>query len=165
MQNSSFNEFHKIIKEAKEILIRKAKEIKMNQKDLLDFESEVDCKTNLHMNTIKGLLNQKQTFLFHRNENGVFGDYEFYFQIPSILTATVVSDKCLYYQYNMEKYQQLIQETYLLNESLKTSFNEFHQIIKETKEILIRKAKAIKMNQKDLLDFESEVDCNSLLKL
>ena len=121
LQNSSFNEFHQIIKEAKEILIRKAKELKMNQKDLLDFESEVDCKTNLHMNTIKGLLNQKQTFLFHRNENGAFGEYEFYFQIPSILTATVVSDKCLYYQYNTEKYQQLIQETYLLNESLKTN--------------------------------------------
>ena len=77
LQNSSFNEFHQIIKEAKEILIRKAKELKMNQKDLLDFESEVDCKTNLHMNTIKGLLNQKQTFLFHRNENGAFGEYEF----------------------------------------------------------------------------------------
>ena len=131
LQNSSFNEFHQIIKEVKEILIRKAKELKMNQKELFDFETEVECKTNLHMNTVKGLLNQKQTFLFHRNENGAFGDYEFYFKIPTILTATVVSDKCLYYQYNAEKYQELIHETYLLNESLKNnSFLKLKSLLK-----------------------------------
>ena len=131
LQNSSFNEFHQIIKEVKEILIRKARELKMNQKELFDFETEVECKTNLHMNTVKGLLNQKQTFLFHRNENGAFGDYEFYFKIPTILTATVVSDKCLYYQYNAEKYQELIHETYLLNESLKNnSFLKLKSLLK-----------------------------------
>ena len=64
LQNSSFQEFHQIIREVKEILIKKAKELKMNQKDLFDFDPEVDSKTTLHMNTIKGILHQKQTFLF-----------------------------------------------------------------------------------------------------
>ena len=131
LQNSSFNEFHQLIKEVKEIIIKKAKELKMNQKDLFDFDPEVESKTTLHMNTIKGILSQRQTFLFHRNENGAFGDYEFFFEIPTILTATVVSDKCLYYQYDTEKYQQLIQETYLLNESLKNnSFLKLKSLLK-----------------------------------
>ena len=131
LQNSSFNEFHQLIKEVKEVIIKKAKDLKINQKDLFDFEPEVESKTNLHMNTIKGILNQKQTFLFHRNENGAFGDYEFFFDIPTILTATVVSDKCLYYNYDIEKYQQLIQETYLLNESLKSnSFLKLKSLLK-----------------------------------
>ena len=131
LQNSSFSEFHQLIKEVKEIIIKKAKELKMNQKDLFDFEPEVDSKTSLHMNTIKGILNQRQTFLFHRNENGAFGDYEFFFEIPTILTGTVVSDKCLYYHYDNEKYQKLIQETYLLNESLKNnSFLKLKSLLK-----------------------------------
>ena len=131
LQNSSFSEFHQIIREVKEILIRKAKELKMNVKDLFDFESEVDSKTTLHMNTIKGILHQKQTFLFHRNENGVFGDYEFFFDMPTILTGTIVSDKCLFYQYDKEKYNQLMQETYLLNESLKNnSFMKLKSLLK-----------------------------------
>ena len=131
LQNSSFQEFHQIIREVKEILIKKAKELKMNQKDLFDFDPEVDSKTTLHMNTIKGILHQKQTFLFHRNENGSFGDYEFYFEMPTILTGTIVSDKCLYYQYDIEKYRQLIQETYLLNESLKNnSFLKLKSLLK-----------------------------------
>ena len=131
LQNASFNEFHQLIKEVKEILIKKSKELKMNQKDLFDFETEVDSKTNLHINTLKGILNQKQTFLFHRNENGSFGDYEFFFDIPTILTVTVVSDKCLYYNYDIEKYKQLIQETYLLNESLRNnSFLKLKSLLK-----------------------------------
>ena len=131
LQNSSFKEFHQLIREVKEIIIKKAKELKMNQKDLFDFETEVDSKTNLHMNTIKDMLNQKQTFLFHRNEFGVFGDYEFFFEIPTILTGTIVSDKCIYYQYDKEKYNQLIQETYLLNESLRNnSFLKLKSLLK-----------------------------------
>ena len=131
LQNASFNEFHQLISEVKDIIIKKAKELKMNQKDLFDFEPEVDSKTNLHINTIKGILKQKHNFLFHRNENGIFGDFEFFFEIPSILTATVVSEKCLYYQYDYEKYKQLIQETYLLNESLKiNSFLKLKSLLK-----------------------------------
>ena len=131
LQNASFKEFHQLIREVKEIIIKKSRELKMNQKDLFDFETEVDSKTNLHMNAIKDLLNQKQTFLFHRNEYGVFGDYEFFFEIPTILTGTIVSDKCLYYQYDKEKYNQLIQEAYLLNESLRNnSFLKLKSLLK-----------------------------------
>ena len=131
LQNSSFIEFHQIIQEVKEILIKKAKELKMNLKDLFDFDLDVDSKTNLHMNTIKGILHQKQTFLFHRNENGVFGDYEFFFDMPTILTATIISDKCLFYQYDKEKYNQLMQETYLLNDSLRNnSFLKLKSLLK-----------------------------------
>ena len=131
LQNSSFVEFHQIIQEVKEIIIRKAKELKINLKDIFDFDLEVDSKTSLHMNTIKGILNQKQTFLFHRNENGVFGDYEFFFDMPTILTGTIISDKCLFYQYDKEKYNRLTQETYLLNDSLRNnSFLKLKSLLK-----------------------------------
>jgi hypothetical protein len=77
LQNMSFVEFHRLIKDVRETLIKKAKECKINLKELFDFDTKVDSKSNYNMNTIREILNQKQTFLFQRNEKGIFGDYEF----------------------------------------------------------------------------------------
>ena len=85
LQNMSLIEFHKLIKETKEILIKKGKELRVNMKDFFDFNTNVESKTNYNYNTVKGILNQKQNFVFQRNEKGIFGDYELFFDIPAFL--------------------------------------------------------------------------------
>ena len=131
LQNMSFVEFHHLIKAVRETLIKKAKDCKMNLKDIFDFNTKVDSKSNFNMNTIRGILNQKQNFLFQRNEKGIFGDYELYFGLPALLTGTVISDKCLLYVYEYENYNNLTYDTYLLGESLKhNSFNKLKSLLK-----------------------------------
>ena len=126
LQNMSFYEFHKLIKETKEIIIKKGKEVKFNLKEYFDFETNVESKTNYNLNTLKGILHQKQNFLFHRNEKGIFGDYEFFFGLPALLTGTIVSDKCVLYFYEYDKYKAISEESYFFNESLK--YNSFMKI-------------------------------------
>ena len=131
LQNMSFYEFHKLIKDTKEIIIKKAKEVKFNIKEFFDFDTNVESKTNYNLNTLKGILHQKQNFLFHRNEKGIFGDYEFFFGLPALLTGTVVSDKCLLYYYEYDKYKAISDESYLFNESLKyNSFMKLKSLLK-----------------------------------
>jgi CRP-like cAMP-binding protein len=131
LQNMSFYEFHKLIKDTKDIIIKKAKEVKFNIKEFFDFDTNVESKTNYNLNTLKGILHQKQNFLFHRNEKGIFGDYEFFFGLPALLTGTVVSDKCLLYYYEYDKYKAISDESYLFNESLKyNSFVKLKSLLK-----------------------------------
>ena len=99
------------------------KELSINMKDFFDFNTNVESKTKYNLNTLKGILNQKQNFVFQRNEKGIFGDYELFFDIPAILTGTIISDKCLLYLYGYDKYKGLTEETYLLNDSLR--YNSF----------------------------------------
>ena len=119
LQNVSFIDFHKLIKQTKEIIIKKGKELRMNMKEFFDFETNVESKTFYNMTTLKGILNQKQNFIFQRNEKGIFGDYELFFDIPALLTGTVLSDRCILYYYGYDKYKSLSEETYLLNDSLR----------------------------------------------
>ena len=131
LQNMSFVEFHRLIKVVRETLIKKAKECRINLKELFDFNMKVDSKSNYNMNTIREILNQKQTFLFQRNEKGIFGDYELFFGLPALLTGTVISDKCLLYMYDYDNYKNLTYDTYLLGESLKhNSFNKLKSLLK-----------------------------------
>jgi len=131
LQNTSFADFYKLIKVIREIIIKKAKECKINVKDLFDFNDKVDTKSNYNKNTIREILNQKQNFIFHRNENGIFGDYELFFDLPTLLTGTVISDKCLVYLYDFDYYNNLSYDTYLLNESLKhNSFTKLKSLLK-----------------------------------
>ena len=51
LQNMSLAEFHKLIKETKEILIKKGKELHINMKDFFDFNTNVESKTNYTFNT------------------------------------------------------------------------------------------------------------------
>ena len=131
LQNISFAEFYKLIKAIREIIIKKAKECKINVKQLFDFNDKVDTKSNYNKNTIKEILAQKQNFVFQRNENGIFGDYELFFNLPTLLTGTVISDKCLLYLYDFDYYNNLSYDTYLLNESLKhNSFTKLKSLLK-----------------------------------
>ena len=131
LQNMSFAEFYKIIKEIREIILKKAKECKINVKHLIDFNDKVDTKSNYNKNTIKEILDQKQNFIFQRNENGIFGDYELFFNLPTLLTGTVISDKCLLYIYDFDYYNNLSYDTYLLKESLKhNSFTKLKSLLK-----------------------------------
>ena len=98
----------------------------MNMKEFFDFNTKVESKSYYNMTTLKGILNQKQNFIFQRNQKGIFGDYELFFEIPSLLTGTVVSDRCILYNYKYEDYKKLSEETYLVSDSLK--HNAFHKL-------------------------------------
>ena len=131
LQNITFIEFHRLIKETKEAIMKKGKELRINMKEFFDFDTNVESKTKYNLNTLKGILNQKQTFVFQRNEKGIFGDYELFFDIPAILTGTVISDKCLLYFYGYDDYKGLTEETYLLNDSLRNnSFLKLKTLLK-----------------------------------
>ena len=131
LQNMSFYEFHNLIKEIKELLTKKAKEYKMNIKEIFDFNTEVESKTIFNMKTIKGILYKKQNFVFQRNEKGIFGDYELFFGIPALLTCTIASEKSLLFFYDYDKYKKLNYDSYLLNESLKyNSFMKLKSLLK-----------------------------------
>ena len=126
LQNISFIEFHNLIKQTKELLIKKGKEYHINMKEFFDFDTNVESKTFYNMNTIKGILNQKQNFIFQRNEKGIFGDYELFFKINALLTGTIISDRCILYYYEADKYKSLCDENYLLKESLR--YNSFIKV-------------------------------------
>ena len=131
LQNISFLEFHKLIERIKEAIISKSKEAKINIKKFFDFDTNVDSKTHYSMNILRDILNQKQNFIFQRNEKGIFGDFELYFELPLLLTATVVSDKCLLYSYDYRKFRNLSNEAYILNDSLKeNAFTKIKTLLK-----------------------------------
>ena len=131
LQNLSYVEFHRLIKLTKEILIKKGKELKINMKEFFDFNTEVESKTFYNITTLKGILNQKQNFIFQRNEKGIFGDYELFFDIPALLTGKVISERCILYYYEYDKYKSLSEETYLLNDSLRyNSFVKLKSLLK-----------------------------------
>ena len=126
IQNISFFELNNLIKKVREILIICARKYNIDINDLLNFNMNIDSKTSIKFNIIKELLHRKQNFIFSRSQKGFFGEYELFFGIPSILTGTVDSDCCKLYYYDFDKFKNLNEETYILNESLK--HNSFHKL-------------------------------------
>jgi hypothetical protein len=122
LQNISFMEFHELIEKLKETIINKAKESKINIKNFFDFNTSVDSKTHYSMNILRDILNQKQNFIFQRNDKGIFGEIEYFFDLPILLTGTIVSDRCLIYSYSHIKYKNLNHEAYILSENVKENF-------------------------------------------
>jgi hypothetical protein len=91
----------------------------------------INTRTSLKRSVINEVIHQKKNFIFSRNQNGFFGEYELFFGIPSLLTGTVASDSCKVYYYAYEKYKNLNVDTYILNESLKeNSFFKLKTILK-----------------------------------
>ena len=70
-------------------LIKKDAHMEKNLKDTISYA----------YNTIKKALNQKRKFLVFTSEKGLFGDYEKYFNIPFLFTATVYSKEVKLYLY------------------------------------------------------------------
>ncbi len=104
--------------------------------DLIKKEVHMDIKLKdsiVHSYTIiKKALNQKRKFLVFTSEKGLFGDYEKYFNMPSLFTGTVYSKEVKLYLYSFEKYNHLYKEVDGLKESLKES------AIKKVKQIIER---------------------------
>jgi len=131
LQNLSFLELNKLIKNTKDVLVAGAKKYRMDIDELLNFNMEIDSRTTVKYSIIKEVINQKQNFIFSLNKKGFFGEYELFFGIPSLLTGTVASDSCKVYYYDFEKYKNLNEETYILNEGLKqNSFFKLKTILK-----------------------------------
>ena len=131
LQNLSFLELNKLIKNTKDILVAGAKKYRMDIDEILNFNMEIDSRTTVKFSIIKEVINQKQNFIFSLNKKGFFGEYELFFGIPSLLTGTVASDSCKVYYYDFEEYKNLNEETYILNEGLKqNSFFKLKTILK-----------------------------------
>ena len=103
-------------------LIKKEVQMEINIKDIMTYS----------YNNIAKSLNQKRKFLVFTSEKGLFGDYEKYFNMPSLFTATVYSKEVKLYLYSFEKYNHLYKEVDGLKESLKES------AIKKVKQIIER---------------------------
>ncbi len=129
-ENDIFNNFY-IVKEG--IL-----EISMNNYSLLDLKNMIlelyqKIRKYVHMdfvlkekmihsfNIVKEALNLKRKFLVFTSEKGFYGDYELYFNMPSLFTANVVSKKVTLFLYSYDKFNILYNEVYALHEGLKNS--------------------------------------------
>ncbi len=121
INNQSINDLKDTINKLYD-LIKKDVYMEINLKDTISFA----------YNTIKKSLNQKRKFLVFTSEKGLFGDYEKYFNMPSLFTATVYSKEVKLYLYSFEKYNHLYKEVDGLKESLKES------AIKKVKQIIER---------------------------
>jgi CRP-like cAMP-binding protein len=131
LKNISFFELNSLIKKIKEILTLSAKKNGIDLNELFNFNMNIDTRTTLKISVINEAIHQKKNFIFSRNQNGFFGEYELFFGIPSLLTGTVASDSCKVYYYAYEKYKNLNVDTYILNESLKeNSFFKLKTILK-----------------------------------
>ena len=131
LDNISFIDLNLLIKKTKEVIHKKAKDYSMNINEIIDFDTNIDLKINIPYKLIKESLLQIQNFIFSRSEGGFFGDYEFFFNISSLITGKVFSDNCVAYFFSYDKYRCLTEETYILNESLKySSFNKMKTILK-----------------------------------
>ena len=136
LKNLSLNEFSKIIEQTKNIIEDKAKEFEVDFDKLIDFDDEIDTNSDLDEKSLQRILNQKQNFIFSRSEKGFFGDYEFFFNLPSFINGEIFSDKSKIYFYDFEDYKNLNEETYSLNQSLKDfAFNKMKNILKRMIEV------------------------------
>ena len=132
LKNLSLIELAQKIKQTKETIIKKANINSIEISQLIDFDEDLETNMpNIDEKTASIFLNQKQNYVFSRSEKGVFGDYELFCHLPSFITGTIVSDKSKIYFYDFEKYKNLTEETYALNQSLKDSaFNKMKAILK-----------------------------------
>ena len=131
LQNISLYEFNKLINYTKEMIIKKAKEYNLNPRELLDFNTEVEKSSTLNLKTRKEILFKRQNFLFQLSEKAFYGEIELFFKLNAILTATVASDKCLLYYYSYDKFKSLNEETFFINDNLKSgAFEKLKSLIK-----------------------------------
>ena len=131
LQNMTLFEFNKLINYIKEIIIKRAKDYNINPKEILDFNTEVEKRSSFNLKTRKEILFKRQNFLFQLSEKGFYGEIELFFKLNALLSATVVSDKCLLYSYSFDKFRSLNEETFFINENLKNgAFSKLKSLIK-----------------------------------
>ena len=77
------------------------------------------------------LLNKKQNFVISQTDKTSFGDYEFFFEINSLITCKVISRKCKIYYYEYSKFNSLLEEKNIIKETLKFyAFNKLKSLLK-----------------------------------
>ena len=127
----SILEFQQKIKTLYDFIIKKSKEYNIDQKTLIDFDIQLNNKTNLKYELIEGALKQKQNFTISKTEKGTIGDYEYFFNVPSFITSTVVSKNNRIFFYDFKNFKKVNDETHAFNENLKKiSFYKLKSILK-----------------------------------
>ena len=102
-----------------DFIIKKAKELGEDQKTIIDFDTKLNQKTNLKYQLVEEILKQKQNFTIYKTEKGVIGDYEYYFDVPSFITSTVISKNNRIFFYDFQNFKKINEETHTFNETLK----------------------------------------------
>ena len=76
-------------------------------------------------------MKQKQNFTISKTEKGTIGDYEYFFNVPSFITSTVVSKNNRIFFYDFKNFKKVNDETHAFNENLKKiSFYKLKSILK-----------------------------------
>ena len=131
INNVSLLELAENIKILNDYIIKKAREYKINVKEIIDFDVSLNDKTSLKYELIEGILKQKQNFVLSISDKGAFGEYEYYFDRPSFITATVTSKESKIYFYDFDNFRKINDEIHSLNESLRMiSFGKLKSILK-----------------------------------
>ena len=113
------------------ILLLKTKEFDIVQKSLIDFGIKLNQKTNLKFELIKDTLKRKQNFTISKTEKDLIGEYEYFFNIPSFITSTVISKNNRIFFYDLKNFKKINDETHTFNENLKKiSFYKLKSILK-----------------------------------
>ena len=167
MQNTSLSELSQKINYIKDLLLRIIKEDKNNSNKLIEQISklEMDNKTDLQMNLVKELINKKLNIVFSRCSRGFFGEYECFYNIPSLLTGIVVSENSEEYFYSYQKYNHLNSYTLSLNERFEEySFNKLYNLLKRMFNIYNSYWKILnkQYSYANLLKEENEEDNNKI---
>ena len=173
IQNTSLYELREKILNVKKLLLKYLKESKMNSTDkLLEnvLDVEIDEKTNLQINFVKEFINKKLNIIFSRCSKGLFGEYEFFFKIPSLLTGVVISENSEVYFYSNEKYKDINVNSFTLNEKLEEySFNKLFNVLKRMCNIynsywkIFNNQKANLIGDENINDDNNKINQNILL--
>jgi len=131
INNISLIELANKIKMLHLFISKNAKKYNVNIKDIIDFDVSLNCNTNLKSELFKEKLLQKQNFILTITEKGNFGDYEYSFNTPSFITATITSQESKIYFYDYNDFTKINDEMHSLKENLRDiSFNKLAHILK-----------------------------------
>ncbi len=93
--------------------------------DLIKNDVQMNIKVRERMihpyNTIQNSLNLKRKFLIYTSEKGLFGDYELFYDLPSIFTANIISKEIKLFLFSYERYYKAKKENYSIYEGLQKS--------------------------------------------
>ena len=112
-------------------IIKNAKKYNVNIKDIIDFDVSLNCNTNLKSELFKEKIFQKNNFILTITEKGNLGDYEYSFNTPSFITATITSQESKIYFYDYDDFTKINDEIHSLKENLRDiSFKKLAHLLK-----------------------------------
>ena len=131
INNISLVELSNKIKMLYLFILKNAKKYNVNIKDIIDFDTSLNYKTNLKSELLKEKTLQKQNFILTITEKGNLGDYEYSFNTPSFITATIISQESKIYFYDYNDFTKINDEMHSLKENLRDiSFNKLAHLLK-----------------------------------